>query len=515
MTTVWADLTKKNAADLGSVVEALGYYVPGDGGGGRYLWDASTTAGDNLGTIVVPSAGGGRWVRDCAPGEVSVRWFGAFAAQGWPGAIGYGGATRGNLAAFQAAIRSLAPTPEPTYHGPRVIVPPGRYDFADTLVIDRAAHLIGCGYDGLASSWLTFPADKDGVRIYRDLPAPSPPPTPPIYQWPRGDFSTLEGLRITGGIGGPGHGVLVNAKCRIRDVYVQSFGGNGVHVDCSVPATNANAWKFDDVRVNGCAHGFYFDGSDSNAGVGIGLSATSCRGWGILDASFLGNLFVGCHTASNAGSYKTSNPNARSVFLGCYTEGDQLPAEVNAPSLILGGMMSQTGTGGYIGDGLGALRARRAEVYVDNDRDPAKVVRATLGSGNTPQTAIEMKAGAQQPWRVRYEGATPGGWASRVGWWALEFAGVTAGTAIRWCGDTAAEWGMGTAGAKAAFDNGFYVGRAFRVLTTTGTAAPTAGTWAKGDRVLNTSPTPGGWAGWICTAAGTPGTWRPFGAIAP
>lgn len=39
-------------------------------------------------------------------------------------------------------------------------------------------------------------------------------------------------------------------------------------------------------------------------------------------------------------------------------------------------------------------------------------------------------------------------------------------------------------------------------------AAPVAGTWALGDRVWNTSPSAGGVLMWVCTAAGTPGTWK-------
>ncbi|MFC5550717.1 right-handed parallel beta-helix repeat-containing protein [Massilia aerilata] len=41
-----------------------------------------------------------------------------------------------------------------------------------------------------------------------------------------------------------------------------------------------------------------------------------------------------------------------------------------------------------------------------------------------------------------------------------------------------------------------------------GTAAPTAGTWSKGDVVWNTSPNSYGVAGWLCMTTGTPGTWR-------
>lgn len=46
------------------------------------------------------------------------------------------------------------------------------------------------------------------------------------------------------------------------------------------------------------------------------------------------------------------------------------------------------------------------------------------------------------------------------------------------------------------------------------TAAPTTGTWARGDRVRNSTPSEAGVAlskyvitGWICTVGGTPGTW--------
>ena len=49
---------------------------------------------------------------------------------------------------------------------------------------------------------------------------------------------------------------------------------------------------------------------------------------------------------------------------------------------------------------------------------------------------------------------------------------------------------------------------------TYGTAAPTTGTWAQGDKCKNTSPSELGTAGskyliigWCCSVSGTPGTW--------
>ena len=47
-----------------------------------------------------------------------------------------------------------------------------------------------------------------------------------------------------------------------------------------------------------------------------------------------------------------------------------------------------------------------------------------------------------------------------------------------------------------------------------GTSVPSAGDWLVGDKVMNTIPTAGGNIGWVCTTAGTPGTWKSFGAIA-
>jgi hypothetical protein len=48
-----------------------------------------------------------------------------------------------------------------------------------------------------------------------------------------------------------------------------------------------------------------------------------------------------------------------------------------------------------------------------------------------------------------------------------------------------------------------------------GSAAPTAGTWAVGDMVYDTGVAAGGYLGWVCTIAGSPGTWKTFGAVTP
>lgn len=46
------------------------------------------------------------------------------------------------------------------------------------------------------------------------------------------------------------------------------------------------------------------------------------------------------------------------------------------------------------------------------------------------------------------------------------------------------------------------------------TAAPTLGTFKRGDVVFHRTPSASGNVGWICTTAGTPGTWKTWGTIA-
>jgi hypothetical protein len=58
---------------------------------------------------------------------------------------------------------------------------------------------------------------------------------------------------------------------------------------------------------------------------------------------------------------------------------------------------------------------------------------------------------------------------------------------------------------SAGFPNSYVVESGQKVLR--GTAAPTVLSWAKGDRVINSAPAVGSPKAWVCTVAGSPGTW--------
>lgn len=59
------------------IVSTTGYAVADDGGGGFWIWVVGSTAPDNGGVILEPTAGGtGRWIRMFS-GNLNVKWFGA------------------------------------------------------------------------------------------------------------------------------------------------------------------------------------------------------------------------------------------------------------------------------------------------------------------------------------------------------------------------------------------------------------------------------------------------------
>lgn len=86
-TTKWVCIASKNStvnsiAELKTIsniesINVLGYYEKGDGGGGIFCWDTTSTATDNGGTIIQATGiTTGRWKRVFS-GAVNVKWFGA------------------------------------------------------------------------------------------------------------------------------------------------------------------------------------------------------------------------------------------------------------------------------------------------------------------------------------------------------------------------------------------------------------------------------------------------------
>lgn len=115
----------------GSVMRVCGYYAVGDGGGGSFCYDPASVLVDNGGTVIKPTSGGGRWLRDFS-GGLSVRCFGA---------RGDGDASHAaaNTSAFMAAIQCFAA-------GGTILVPCGTYKITGGLTWGSSiASLVGEG----------------------------------------------------------------------------------------------------------------------------------------------------------------------------------------------------------------------------------------------------------------------------------------------------------------------------------------------------------------------------------
>jgi len=74
----WADLMLIESDTDFSTCTLLGFYAPGDGGGGQFYWDSTSEATPNIGTVVQPTAtlGAGRWLR-IFDGNLYPEYFGA------------------------------------------------------------------------------------------------------------------------------------------------------------------------------------------------------------------------------------------------------------------------------------------------------------------------------------------------------------------------------------------------------------------------------------------------------
>ncbi len=410
------------------------------------------------------------------------------------GAVGDG--VTDDLPAFNLAISTLSV--QGTFVYPTcgiIVVPPGTYFLNGTLVLNSSVHLIGSGAGqagGIWSTTLKFPADTVGIVVMKGNVNPNQN---------GGDSTILEGLMLSGGGGSDttAHGIDVQARVKIQDCSISGFKGNGINLVADVNSrTNANCWAIDTVSLTGNGgHGLYVDGGDTNAGVGKSINSSANGGWGIYDSSFLGNTYLGCHTASNVlGAYKSDNANARNIFLGCYAEGGQPASEIASPSMVIGGLFGTvTGTGYFLIDGK-------------TPSISSTLNGGTINIGKSELLGLVDADHPQWPYRLKYD----------TGSWYLDWANLSSGVCLELYTRAATpvngyDRDMSSSNGGIGFPRGYY-GGAMKYRGEK-SAAPTTGTWQQGDIIYNLQPIAGGYLGWVCVTGGTPGTWKAFGAIQP
>ena len=166
-------------------VNISGYYEAGDGGGGTFYWDASSTEADNGGTIIqATGVTTGRWKRVYS-GAVNVRWFGA-----------KGDGTTNDQPAIQAAID----------YSRNVYLSDGQYYIASALTISTGQHIVG-------RSWNTVSLKATSDISVISLSATSDKHTSLLIRgikmsYQSGTPSTKAAIDFSAAIGGVGYSTI-------------------------------------------------------------------------------------------------------------------------------------------------------------------------------------------------------------------------------------------------------------------------------------------------------------------
>lgn len=269
--------------------------------------------------------------------------------------------------AFQTALEAMtSPLLEDstTPYGRTLLVPPGRYRLAQSLVLNRAVRLVGTGAGQFGDAVLVPDPGIIGIIVEAADPLTGGPSGRQAegaiverLQVESGGYPTSAQRSETEVATGAGalagaYGVWLQAGATLRRCAILGFGGDGIHVEASSAAdgdgeeTSISAWAVEDCRVDRCGgHGLFARGG--RAGVCTLLEVTGNGGWGIHDEGAFGNTYVQCRADGNVqGPFRSVGDGNRSLFLNCSSERGQQPSAFVQDTIIVGGRHASTYEGG-------------------------------------------------------------------------------------------------------------------------------------------------------------------------
>lgn len=405
-----------------------------------------------------------------------------------------------NASMLQAAIDDTDSDPSTSW-GRRIYIPRGKYYLSSTITIRRRVHLYGDGGAAeSAATMLAFNSGIDGIVLQYDQGAGTG----------KGDWAKLENFTVLA-VAKAGVGMGIRAKCiaLLRGIGISGFAEDGLRVwagDFESPPTSASFLQAEFCRITNCSgYGVNIDGSDSSACVFIRVDVSACTSGGYRESSQLGNTYVGCHAAACAGPgyFSDIGSDNASLFLGCYMENDCGAPQIGANSIVVGGSLAgYTTTGTYDGPLISAKGCRSTYWEKPGSIAPYSPVRAWTDYSANMFFALKPN-----------DEAGPVGWtlghiasSSLAGSWAWNYS------------DSPSTWAIALTGPNYSQSHN-YTGRGHPVVPHLlmgdpsalnsidwGSAAPTTGTWRRGDIRFNTGAGPT--VLWRCDTAGTPGTWR-------
>lgn len=343
------------------------------------------------------------------------------------------------------------------------------------------------------------------------------------------EYAFLTGIRFNG------NGKCTDAVVSFVSLFINSYIHDcvilgGANIGLRVTATNGmgpvevrNTWA-----LHNGGHNIYVDEQlgNSNACAGILFDNVTSENWGNNSSAFylkgigasgnyrMTNLHmehggVGATgltgiTLDGVSHVRIANVQLQSGIPATYTQGIHITSspqnvDIEIDDVTNINVINPVLVDDAYGVTLGAVNVNR---YVTPDVTVIGGQRFSPGTNsavaNFPNKVVSF---VTQTGSNEFAAIYPG-----LGGGALRWRYVSSGTAgdiVQWGTDATSFWYK-----LMTLQNGL---RGFA----TRTAAPSSGTHVQGEVVFNADAIAGGYAGWICTTAGTPGTWKEWGPIQP
>lgn len=410
-----------------------------------------------------------------------------------------------------------------------VFTPPGTYKFARGLLITRPHQIRGVGAGEHCKSIFDFKdatpvgtaAYKAGVFVVH--PHTWNDPQYGIINKPSGQVvasgtgAVLENIAV---INSSEHGIIKNAPCNFFGVAAMRNAKHGI-----LTAANVNAsMTVYGGRIAGIANqganiqcmagwngksGFVEFGDDANVINNDTCLAAYNSEFGFYGGNLLGSVHTSCQAHANTlGDYvmqgglhdNSGLPEtpANNLYNGCYAEGQRDSTySINWRSLVINalGGKPQSDTANYLSPSIVGLLSKGISATTD-----AQHIYDGKGGAFTKVGLDGIKIGSDAVKTSSFD--IRSNWQGRIIMGSGEDAGIVFflqdfNTTLK----VNRPW----------LPNGFCMGMTH--YQTVGTAAPTTGTWDRGNIVWNEQPASGQPIGWVCIDGGTPGTWSTFGII--
>ena len=540
------DLVRSLAASMGYFVDAMdglrqhrgpasdtgvgqiflrGYHRPGDGGGGYFLWDPGSTAKDDGGTVIDPTGNGamvndngGRWVRMTRATPVTPLWWGARFDDAADDSV-----------PIQAAIDFAIAT------GGEVLLPPGTARITRTLALTSAhGNHSGFRFAGRGKFGDSGSSMRDGsgtlLKYYGDANSAEAILNIDRSLWRYTTVADLSLLAVTPF--GAKFGIMFSStefsQHTVENVtvgfvkaaygIVKGSGGNGEFTyfrNCDANQVGAffynNAGQAFTQRFEHCSCGLLPGGTYFVLDIVSGISP----GGGLIVTDF----------DATGGSAGDPDPPTNTTLLHA--------GESMAPVSFTGGRIEHlTRLIDLPPNWLGLnITIRDMDITVDCDptlpkskvgsfitvRDNPAIIAvgdcSIAGAHGGEVLGIDVGECREYGPTIRFERCIFGGFAAlpKVIGTRSELPTTIRFTdclvskpderrrqplSYAWDSSQAADAGSSP-------PRTIYAG-----------GPPRQGTWRVGDQALNREPKTGGYVGWVCVTAGSPGEWRPFGLIA-